>query len=150
MLYIHGHIKNGQFHYNLAYYQGTVQTHGKNLEGIWGIQNPIRGMTKEMNQGYWHDILNDYNGDWNWLQVQQMGMFLFSGLCVSFLYFLFSARSLYHSLKNSHQFAVAAHAEYLAISKMFGREKVLKWSKQSWALQLRNGGWISNISPAKV
>jgi len=142
-LHIHGHIEDCQFRYNLAYHQGAARTHGENLEGIWGVQNPIGGMTKEMNKGHRHDILNDYTGDWNWLKVQQMGAFLFSAICVSFLHSLFSARSLYHGLKNSHQFAVVARTEYLAISEMFGREKVLEWSKQSRTPQLRNGEWTS-------
>jgi len=60
-------------------------THGENLEGIWGTQNPIGGMTKEMNNGHQHDILNDYTSDWNWLKVQQMGAFVLSAICVSLL-----------------------------------------------------------------
>ena len=141
LLHIHSHIEDCQFRYNLAYHQGAVQTHSENLE-VWGAQNSIGGMTKEMNNGHWHNILNDYNSNWNWLKVQQMCEFVLSVIC-SFLNFLFSARSLYHGLKNSRQLAVTAHVEYLVISKVFGRERVLQWSRQSCMLQLRNGEWTS-------
>jgi hypothetical protein len=73
-LHIHGHIEDCQYRYNLAYHEGAGRTYGENLEGIWGARHVIGGMTKEMNNGHRHDILNDYNGDWNWLKVQQTSM----------------------------------------------------------------------------
>jgi Kyakuja-Dileera-Zisupton transposase len=72
-LHIHGHIEDCQFRFNMAYHQGAGRTHGETLEGIWGARKPIGGMTKEMNNGHRHDTLNDFNGDWNWLKVQQIG-----------------------------------------------------------------------------
>jgi hypothetical protein len=73
-LHIHGHNEDCQFRYNLAYHKGAARTHGENCEGTWGVSNPLGGMTKEMNNGHRHDTLNDFNGDWNWLKMQQLGM----------------------------------------------------------------------------
>jgi hypothetical protein len=55
----------------------------------------------------------------------------------------FSASSLYRGLNNGRKFASTSRVEYLAVSEMFGRERVLAWSKQSTTLELKNGEWIS-------
>src|SRR5262245_19729138 len=73
-LHIHGHNEDCQFRYNLAFQRGAGRTHGENLEGMWGTSNNTGGMTKEMNAGHRHDILNDFNGYWNWCKMQELGM----------------------------------------------------------------------------
>jgi hypothetical protein len=54
-----------------------------------------------------------------------------------------SGSALYHGLNNARKFAAGARSDYLAISEMFGKEKVLEWSKQSRVSRLVNGEWVS-------
>ncbi|KAJ7094336.1 hypothetical protein C8R44DRAFT_749527 [Mycena epipterygia] len=49
---------------------------GEHIEGTWGEAKQAGGMTKEMNAGHCHDILNDFFNDWNWVKAQNLAFSL--------------------------------------------------------------------------
>ncbi|KAJ7576091.1 hypothetical protein C8J56DRAFT_800545, partial [Mycena floridula] len=75
-LHLKGHIDDCQFRWALNFAKWTGQTCGELIEGVWSEQKQAGGMTKEMNGGHHHDVLNDLNNWWNWMKVQTTGMII--------------------------------------------------------------------------
>lgn len=71
-LHLKGHKEDYQYHWSLNFSSCSGQTHGERIEGAWAEQKQGGSMTKEMNVGHRHDILNDFKNFWKWTRVQKM------------------------------------------------------------------------------
>jgi hypothetical protein len=141
-LHIHGHNEDCQFRHNLAYQRGAGRTHGENLGGTWGTSNNEGGMTKEMNKGHRHDILNDFNGYWNWCKMQELGVYTSRVISISCLDRPV-VNALYRGLVKAREFTEKSRHALVALNDLFGDKNVEEWRKQGTAPQQVNGEWTS-------
>lgn len=82
-LHLKGHKDDCQYRWSLNFTCCTGRVHGEGIEGSWGEAKQAGGSTKEMNAGHRHDVLNDFQIDWNWCKAQGLSK-SFNLLCASF------------------------------------------------------------------
>jgi hypothetical protein len=69
-MHLHGHKVNCRYWWSLNYTKCCRQTDGEGIEWGWTEAKKAGGSTKEMNHGHHHDVLSDFQNDWNWGKVQ--------------------------------------------------------------------------------
>ncbi|KAK1226180.1 hypothetical protein PQX77_010857 [Marasmius sp. AFHP31] len=74
--HIDGHGDDCKKKYHYAYTKFVAMTIGELVETPWAVEKMTAAMTRQMNDGHRHDILDDFHGFWNWLKVQKLGLFL--------------------------------------------------------------------------
>ncbi|TDL14300.1 hypothetical protein BD410DRAFT_734294, partial [Rickenella mellea] len=79
-LHLQGHKDDCQYRYSLNYTPGVGRTHGEAIEAGWAESNQTGGSTKEMNEGHREDTLSDFDGDANFLKMQQMSAYTFPAI----------------------------------------------------------------------
>lgn len=93
-LHINGHNEFCQFFFSFIYEPYSGMTCGEGIESAWSEQNHAAAFTKEQNPGHRHDMLDDFNGYWNWTKFHQICMFSFvSSFSVSFAHWVFHSRT---------------------------------------------------------
>ncbi|KAJ3485437.1 hypothetical protein NLI96_g4969 [Meripilus lineatus] len=65
-----GHILKCRYKFSFNWLPGVGMTDGEGPERIWSSLNALGQRTREMSPGHRHDVINDYQGDWNWRRTQ--------------------------------------------------------------------------------
>jgi hypothetical protein len=76
-MHLQGHKDDCRYRWSLNWTKWMGRTDGERIEGTWAEAKQAGGMTKEMNAGHRHDTLNDFFNDWNWIKVQNLGLWSF-------------------------------------------------------------------------
>lgn len=66
--HIRGHLLLCQVLWVFKYIKYSGETYGEMIETGWAEQNQTAGSMKEQNDGYRHDMLDDFFGYWNWMK----------------------------------------------------------------------------------
>jgi hypothetical protein len=77
-MHVYGHWEDCQVFWSYSYLPCLGMTYGEGIESAWAEQNHTVGSTHEQNEGHWHDMLDDFNGYWNWTKVHSMSTFGYS------------------------------------------------------------------------
>ncbi|KAG6810078.1 hypothetical protein H0H92_013396 [Tricholoma furcatifolium] len=76
-MHVANHVESCLLLYGFNYMSYSGETWGENIEGGWAELNQSAGSTKEMNDGYRHDSLDDMFGFWNWAKLNQISSTLY-------------------------------------------------------------------------
>ncbi|KAK1217474.1 hypothetical protein PQX77_019863, partial [Marasmius sp. AFHP31] len=74
--HIDGHGDDCKKKYHYAYTRFVAMSIGELVETPWAVEKLTGGMTRHVNDGHRHDILDDFHAFWNWLKVQKLGLSL--------------------------------------------------------------------------
>jgi hypothetical protein len=77
-MHIKNHVEACQLLWAFNYIECSGETYGEKIESSWGEGNQAAGSTKEMNDGHRHDMLDDYNGYWNWCKLHKLREYSFN------------------------------------------------------------------------
>ncbi|TDL17558.1 hypothetical protein BD410DRAFT_843487 [Rickenella mellea] len=122
-LHLQGHKDDCQYRYSLNYTPGVGRTHGEGIESGWAESNQAGGSTKEMNHGHWHDTLNDFHGDWNWVKMQNIGS------------------TLYRMLTNARAVASKKRENFKDLCLTLGSARMSEWEELPIEPTYHGGEW---------
>jgi Kyakuja-Dileera-Zisupton transposase len=93
--------------FSLNIHPGAGHTDGEGIKHTWANINPAATSTKEMGEGFQHDMIDDLFGDWNYCKVVSLGKLMSCEMHYDLTVFLGD------SLKTKLAAAIAAMALHL-------------------------------------